>query len=275
LTPFFIEKNRYDMVTDSNGSFSIAVCAATAALNNKAMSLSRKLSIPLVHCETREYEYLLVYSAEGLALKQAGENEPGPLIISFTSPSMLYRVKHGGGRRQALARAIGLKKGWQPSVIDATAGLGRDGFILASLGCRVQMLERSPIMAVLLEDAIIKAERSEQTAGIIRDRLQFTHTDSSEFLQNLKPDNYPDVVYLDPMFPERTKSSLVKKEMRILRIVTGDDQDATGLFDIALARARNRVVIKRPRLAPKLGSLAPSHQIRGKTSRFDVYLICR
>ncbi len=261
------------MVTDSNGSFSIAVCAAAAELYNKAVSLSRKLSIPLVLCEIQEYEYLLVYSAEGLALKQTGENEPGPLIISFTSPSMLYRVKHGGGRRQALARAIGLKKGWQPSVIDATAGLGRDGFILASLGCQVHMLERSPIMAVLLEDAIMRAERSEQTAGIIKNRLQLTRIDSSEFLQNLKPDNYPDVVYLDPMFPKRTKSSLVKKEMRILRIVTGDDQDATGLFDIALARARNRVVIKRPRLAPKLGSLAPSHQIRGKTSRFDVYLI--
>ena len=98
------------MVTDSNGSFNIAVCAAAAEFYNKAISLSRKLSIPLMQCEIREYEYLLVYSAEGLALKQTGENEPGPLIISFTSPSMLYRVKHGGGRRQALARAIGLKK---------------------------------------------------------------------------------------------------------------------------------------------------------------------
>ena len=98
--------------------------------------------------------------------------------------------------------------------------------------------------------------------------IHYTKLYDSEFLQNLKPDNYPDVVYLDPMFPERTKSSLVKKEMRILRIVIGDDQDATGLFDIALARARNRVVIKRPRLAPKLSRLSPSHQIRGKSYNF-------
>ena len=261
------------MVIHNNNSLSIAVCPSAADLYDKAMNLSRKLSIPLLLKETQEYDFFLIYSAEGLALKQTGKNSLGPIMVSFTTPLMTYRIKHGGGRRQALARAVGLKKGWQPTVLDATAGLGRDGFILACLGCQVHMIERSPILAVMLEDALQKAEKSEQTAEIIKKRLRFTHMDSSDYLQNLQPENYPDVIYLDPMYPERTKSSLVKKEMRMLRLLTGDDQDATELLSLALACVRNRVVIKRPRLAKTLSSFKPSHQITGKTSRFDVYLI--
>jgi 16S rRNA (guanine1516-N2)-methyltransferase len=256
----------------SNKSLSIAVCPSEAGLYDKSMRLSRKLSIPLVLRESGEYEFLLLCSANGLALKQTGKDGLGPLMVNFTSPAMTYRIKHGGGRRQALARAVGLKKGWQPAVIDATAGLGRDGFILASLGCHVHMLERSPILAVLLEEALQRAAQSEQTAEIIKNRLHFTHADSMNFLQNLRQEDYPDVLYLDPMYPERTKSSLVKKEMRILRGLAGDDQDAAELFTIGLRCVRNRVVVKRPRLAPTLSPMTPSHQIAGKTSRFDVYL---
>jgi len=239
----------------------------------KAMRLSRKLSLPLVQGETEEYEFLVLSSEDGLALKQTGKNGLGPLMVNFTSTTMTYRIKHGGGRGQALARAVGLKKGWQPTVIDATAGLGRDGFILASLGCHVHMLERSPILAVLLEDALQRAARSEQTAEIIKQRLQLTHTDSIDFLQKLRQQDYPDVIYLDPMYPERRKSSLVKKEMRILRGLAGDDPDAGKLFTVALGCVRNRVVVKRPRLAPPLNNMAPTHEITGKTSRFDVYLV--
>jgi len=237
------------------------------------MRLAGRLSIPLVLHETTEYEFLLLCTTDNLALKQTGPKGLGPILVSFTSPAMAYRIKHGGGRSQALARAIGLKKGWQPAVIDATAGLGRDGFILACLGCRVHLLERSSVLAVLLEDALQRAEKSAQTAEIIKKRLRLTHTDSMDFLQNLQPQDYPDVVYLDPMYPERTKSSLVKKEMRILRQLAGDDQDGAELLKIARNRALKRVVVKRPRLAPTLAGMVPSHEIIGKTSRFDVYLV--
>ena len=237
------------------------------------MELSVKLSIPLVAHESAEYEFLLLYTAEGLALKQTGQNSPGPVMADFTSPTMSYRIKHGGGRNQALARAVGLKKGWQPQVIDATAGLGRDSFILASLGCHVHMLERSAVLAALLQDALQRAAQAEMTADIIEKRLKFTQADSTDFLQKLQPADYPDVIYLDPMYPERTKSSLVKKEMRILRGLAGDDLDAAELLIIARGRAQNRVLVKRPRLAPTLGGISPSHAITGKTSRFDVYLL--
>ena len=257
----------------NNKSLSIAVCPSEADQYDNAMGLSRKLSIPLMPCETEEFEFLLQCSANGLAIKQTGKDALGPIIVSFTSRAMTYRVKHGGGRSQALARAVGLKKGRQPTVIDATAGLGRDGYILAFLGCHVHMLERSPILAVLLEDALYRAEQSEQAAEIIKNRLLFTHIDSKMYLEKLRQEEYPDVIYLDPMYPERSKSSLVKKEMRILRELAGDDQDAAELFTIAIGCVQNRVVVKRPRLAPPLGSIKPSHQITGKTSRFDIYLI--
>ncbi|MDX1776792.1 MAG: class I SAM-dependent methyltransferase [Desulfobulbales bacterium] len=255
-----------------NYPLSIAVSTSAAAFHDMAASLSGRLSLPLLQSESEDYEFLLFYTSEGLVLKQTGKNNLGSIMVNFTSPAMTYRLKHGGGRRQALARAAGLKRGWQPAVIDATAGLGRDGFILAHLGCQVHMLERSQILAVLLEDGLQRAEQSKQAAAQIVKRLRLTQTDSEVFLRQLGQDNYPDVIYLDPMYPERTKSSLVKKEMRILRRLAGEDRDTAGLLAVALDRARNRVVVKRPRLAKPLSRLVPSHQIKGKTSRFDVYL---
>ena len=255
-----------------NKSLSIAVCASGTEHHDMAVNLSLRLSIPMVSDDTGLYEFLLLYSPKGLILKHTGKNRFKPLTVDFAGPAMTYRRKHGGGRSQALGRAAGVKKGCQPTVIDATAGLGRDGFILAWLGCQVHMLERSPVLAALLEDALQRAARFKKTAEIIEKRLHFTEADSMEFLLKLQPGNYPDVVYLDPMYPERTKSSLVKKEMRILRAVAGDDDDAAQLLSIGLGCARNRVVVKRPRLAPPLGGMMPTHQITGKSSRFDVYL---
>jgi 16S rRNA (guanine1516-N2)-methyltransferase len=259
-------------VIHTNNKPAIAVFPATTDQYERAHKLATELEIPLTPKDSKEFQLLLICSADSLALKQTGKNGPGPIIISFTDSTMEYRLKHGGGRSQALGRAIGLKKGWQPSVIDTTAGLGRDGFILAHLGCSVHMLERSPILAAMLEDGLQRAKQTVQTAETAS-RIKFTRADSKKFLQKIKPKTRPDVIYLDPMFPERTKSSLVKKEMRILRGLAGDDKDALELLNIALHCARNRVVVKRPRLAPTLGDTVPSHTITGKTSRFDVYLI--
>jgi 16S rRNA (guanine1516-N2)-methyltransferase len=268
LIPFLYN----NIVNHGNNTLAIAVCPATTDQDDRAHSLAAELGIPMVRKDTKEFQFLLICSAGSLTLKQTDKNGPGPIMVNFTGSTMVYRLKHGGGRSQALARAIGLKKGWQPSVIDVTAGLGRDGFILAHLGCHVHMLERSPILAVMLEDGLQRAKRALQTAETAN-RIRFTKADSKEFLQNIKQQDRPDVIYLDPMYPERTKSRLVKKEMRILRVLAGDDQDAGELLKIALHCARNRVVVKRPRLAPILGDTVPSHAITGKTSRFDVYLV--
>ena len=243
-----------------------------AVLHERAASLAAKLDIPFTTEDKAEFRFLLICAADSLYLERTGRGKTGAIKASFADPAMLYRLAHGINRRQHLARAVGLKKNWQPEVIDATGGLGRDGFVLAYLGCRVHMIERSPILAAMIEDGLERSKltpRTSEAAG----RIRLTRTDSLEFLKKLDEHPLPDVIYIDPMYPERTKSSLVKKEMRILRELVGDDPDAPDLLKTALLRARNRVVVKRPRLAPTLGGLAPSHAITGKTSRYDVYLI--
>src|SRR5690606_5526316 len=97
-------------------------------------------------------------------------------------------------------------------ILDATAGWGRDSFILASLGFEVTMIERSPIVAVLLKDALKRAANNEACK-----RMHLIQDDAVHYLQPLAEKNRPDVIYLDPMFPARKKSALVKKEMALLQ----------------------------------------------------------
>jgi 16S rRNA (guanine1516-N2)-methyltransferase len=96
--------------------------------------------------------------------------------------------------------------------------------------------------------------------------------DSTKILTALQAEK-PDVIFLDPMYPHREKSALVKKEMRFIRLLAGDDQDSAALLKAALAKAKQRVVVKRPKLAPPLSGPEPSFTISSKKNRFDVYLI--
>lgn len=189
--------------------------------------------------------------------------------IDFLTGKFGYRHRHAHRGNELLAKVVGIKGHYKPLVIDATAGLGRDGFLLACLGCQVTMLERSPQIAALLKDALHRV----QTAPDFADDLKITliNVDAINYLQKLTAAEYPDVIYLDPMHPPRSKSALVKKEMRILREVVGDDNDATTLLQTALTRAKKRVVVKRPRLSPPLGDIKPSFIISGKQQRFDIY----
>jgi 16S rRNA (guanine1516-N2)-methyltransferase len=260
-------------VKQKNNTSSIAVYPATPEEYDRAIKLSRQLGLPLVESKTTEIDLLLLVSSTGLAVLQTGSSSPGPVTVDLVSGTMEYRRRHGGGRRQPMARAVGLKGGKQPTLIDATAGLGRDGYILASLGCYVHMIERSPIIGVLLEDGLQRAMQYPESAEIINQRIQLTIADSRDVMKRILDHERPEVIYLDPMYPHRTKSSLVKKEMRILRVLAGDDQDAAGLLVAALACARKRVVVKRPRLAPRIEGQTPSTEITSKNSRYDVYLI--
>ncbi len=211
----------------------------------------------------------LQLDAQGLALCDSN-NEWSPLRIDFTSGKLAYRQQHGGGRQQPLARAIGLKPNINPEVLDLTAGLGRDSFVLASLGCTVHLLERSPVIAALLQDGLQRAEKETDFKQIMTPRLNLHYTDALNYLKELA--NYPDTIYLDPMYPHRQKSALVKKEMRIFRHLVGNDEDAPQLLQLALSRAKKRVVVKRPKGAPTLDQLKPNWIIESENTRYDVYL---
>ena len=188
--------------------------------------------------------------------------------IDFLNGKNAYRRQHGGGRKQMLAKAVGIKSGYLPTVVDATAGLGGDSYVLASLGCSVVMLERSPIIAKLLEDGLRRLKSDPLGKDLC---LELVYGDTKDYLTNLSLVKHPDVIYLDPMYPHQKKSALAKKEMRILREVVGADEDAAALLEIALCYAKKRVVVKRARLAPELGEIKPNLVFTGQSSRFDVY----
>lgn len=239
----------------------------------QAAILATTLHLPLVAApDQAATPYLLVLTPDRLELRELGPGAPGPVYVDFVSGAVAHRRLFGGGRGQPLARAVGLKGGATPTVIDATAGLGRDAFVLACLGCTVQLVERSPVIAALLHDGLQRAAQDPTLGPLVTARLRLQVADAQDYLRTQDPSQRPDVVYLDPMYPHRRKSALVGKEMRLLRHLVGDDQDAAELLRAALGSARQRVVVKRPRLAPSLNGPPPSLTITAPNTRFDVYL---
>ena len=214
----------------------------------------------------------LVQQISHLELRQLDEPKVGAVLVDFASDALTFRRLHGGGKKEAIARAIGLKGQDSLHVLDATAGLGRDAFVLASLGCKMHMIERSPVVAALLQDGLERAACDSQLNAWLPANMRLLHGVATELLAAW-PHEKPDVVYLDPMFPHRKKNAAVKKEMRLFQQLLGPDADADLLLEPALALAKKRVVVKRPSGAPFLAGKKPQIEMLGKANRFDVYLI--
>jgi 16S rRNA (guanine1516-N2)-methyltransferase len=249
----------------------VAVSPEASFRQIETEALARRLSLPMADLQSTDYDHFLVITPERLELRRTGRQKPGPLFVDFVGGAVGYRRQRHEGSRQPLARAAGLKPGHRPDVLDATAGLGRDAFVLATLGCRLRLIERSPVIAALLADGLDRAAADPATAAVVA-RIELVTGDSLQLLKELTARQRPEVVYLDPMYPHRAKSALIKKEMRLLREVAGDDQDAPLLLAEALSCAGKRVVVKRPRLAPAITGPQPHGVISGKNSRYDIYL---
>jgi len=192
-----------------------------------------------------------------------------PLMIDFTAGKARHRQMFGGGVNQPLAKAAGIKKQYRPTVLDLTAGMGRDAYVLATLGCQITMTERIGAIAVLLQQAIDIARNdpdTQQIAGM----MQLQAVSGQQFLIENHEDF--DTIYMDPMYPHRDKTALVKKEMRIFRELAGDDCDAADMLVLARARAIKRVVVKRPKGGELLGGFKPDFEITSPNTRYDVYL---
>ena len=246
-----------------------------ANLQQKAAKLADALHITLAPLsEEEKYNLLLLYTEKGLQIQlkhDSNDKRPVRLYVDFLSDSLSYRRQHGGGIKQALAKAVGIKSGIRPSILDATAGLGKDSFLLASFGCKVTMIERSPLLAALVRDALERGASSEELQQNVLNNLTLLQGDAATLIT--KHDEQADTIYLDPMYPHSRKSALNRQEMRIIRILVGDDSDADKLLHTALLHAKKRVVVKRPKGAPTLTAQVPSHTITMKNSRYDVYMI--
>lgn len=248
----------------------IAIIRPEQSLLEKALALAQHLNIPLIDTvEKNNCTAVFIFVSNTLSLQLIGPKAPGPICVDFISGKYAHRRKYGGGKSQLIAKAVGLKSLKCPSVLDLTAGLGQDAFVLACLGCSVTMIERSPIIAALVEDAINRATNDAFFSTL---KFQLIISDSIDYLKTLSQEHYPDVIYIDPMFPARTKTALVKKEMRILREIVGEDPDSKLLLNAACSVAKKRVVVKRPRLAPHLNDRVPDLIVRGESSRYDIYI---
>lgn len=245
-----------------------------------AETLAMQWSLPLLReleAETiSDIDFVLVVAPHAIELQQTGRKAPGPIRAEFTEGAVDHRRKFGGGKGQMIAKAVGIKAGVYPWVLDATAGLGKDSFVLATLGSTVTMIERSPIVHCLLNDGLQRARDyalQDPELFAVLQRMHLAQQDSRDYLQSLTAGNFPDVIYLDPMFPERHKTADVKKDMAAFHSLVGKDEDADALLPLALAHANYRVVVKRPRKAPLLNNQAPSYQLEGKSSRYDIYTL--
>lgn len=238
----------------------------------RAAAIGRELRLPVLAsgADLDGCDYRLVVSEHRLELQRAGRKVENPLYVDFAGGSTGYRRFSGTSRRQLIARAVGVR-GDSIHVLDATAGLGRDAFLLACLGCTVIAVERSPVLGALLRDGLARAREApdEVLHGIVS-RITLLIEDARDVLHRARASQAPDVVYLDPMYPARTKSALAKKEMRICRSLVGDDLDAGDLLAVARQTARKRVVVKRHHALPLADDV--SLQYRGRTVRYDVYL---
>ena len=192
------------------------------------------------------------------------------LKIDFVTGAVGHRLRCGGGRGQDLSHAMGLRGGKTPMIVDATAGLGRDSFLLASLGAQVILIERSEKMHALLVEGMNRAENEGGEFREIIGRMSLMKGDAKDLIPELPGE----AILIDPMHPPRQKSALVKQELRQVREIVGTDDDAADLVRIALAHAYNRVVLKWPAKADPIDGLkACTHQILGKTTRYDVFMV--
>ena len=213
------------------------------------------------------------------------QSESGPVFIDFIGGKKAHRRHFGGGKGQPLVRAMGKLKEGLPTIIDATAGMGGDSFVLASLGFQVKMVERSVAVAALLEDALERANTAlssnetrngdEQALLEIIERLSLVQANSADYLLAEKPN--VDVIYMDPMYPEKKKNAATKKEMKALQNLVGPDRDSEELLSAALQTAKYRVVVKRPKNAPIIQldneKIVPSADISSPNTRYDIYSI--
>ncbi len=158
-----------------------------------------------------------------------------------------------------------------PSVIDATAGFGRDAFVLANLGCHIRLIERQVPIATLLSDALERASNNLELKEVAS-RMTIINADATSYLNSLIDSEQADVIYMDPMYPSREKSALVKKDMRLLHQLAGPDTDSEHLLSAAINQAKKRVVVKRPKSADFVGNKKPSTSISSKNTRYDIYV---
>ncbi|MGZ3695553.1 MAG: class I SAM-dependent methyltransferase [Bdellovibrionota bacterium] len=239
--------------------------------DSESEKLAQRLGAKLVNSEEPPdgAEWILFYEDEALYLFSPGHPDFKPITIDFLSGDFARRWK-SASRNDMLAKAVGLKKGTR-TILDATCGFGYDAFFLATFpNVEVYACERHPVAAELAMNALLRVKEMGRFEEF---PLYFHFGDSIDFMNAPNTPDF-DAIFLDPMYPrEDSKSAKQKKEMQLYRELVGKDMDAADLFAAAWAKAKKRVVVKRPDDAPKMAvGREPDFSLEGKTVRYDIYL---
>ena len=215
----------------------------------------------------REVGLELKYTEDGLTLTD------GKLSIMVDFKDMLPRLKQSNLQNEMQVKAARIKGQPMPQkIIDATAGFGEDSLILAAAGFDVDLYEFDDIIALLLEDGLDRAKNIPELAPIVA-RMHFHHADSIQAMQNL--DYLPDSILLDPMFPSRSKSAMIKKKFQLLQKIESPCSVEEELLNAAIAANPKRTIIKRPLKGPFLAGKKPSYSLEGKAIRYDCFVFSR
>ena len=219
--------------------------------------------------------------ARAVGLELTGKSEgltltDGTMELRADFTRMLPRLKQGRLQQELLVKAARAKGIERPWAIDATAGFGEDSLLLAAAGFIVDLYEQDCVIAALLKDALDRAADDPALATAVTRMRLHAGEDSIAGLRHTAELigrgelTAPDVVYLDPMFPGRTKSAAVKKKFQLLHHLEQPCADEETLVKAALAVYPRKVVIKRPVKGPLLAGVKPSYQHAGKAVRYDV-----
>jgi len=234
-------------------------------------SFAQENSLEITSVQSPESENLANFEfiETKLILNLLLDGKPSQLEFDFADGEVGFRAARVSKANEVVSKAIGCKPYYRPKILDATAGMGRDSLIMALLGCEVMMFERNFAIFQLLKNALEHFKQDPNYADVSA-RISLSQKNSIDSFAEIDD---VDVIYLDPMFPARKKSALVKKEMRLFKLLAGEDPDADNLLENALKSSAKRVVVKRPKGAPILADKKPSHEIVAKKFRYDVYII--
>ncbi|QCI18530.1 16S rRNA methyltransferase [Buchnera aphidicola (Aphis nasturtii)] len=214
--------------------------------------------------------FALIINNNTLELYDRSKLGQKSIKVDFLSKHNNYRCLNFKKKNEALYKALGIKKNYFPSVIDATAGFGRDAFLISFWGCYVVMIERNPVIAALLKDGLQRAYEDQYIGYWLKQRLHLIFDDSFKMLEI--PICQPDIIYLDPMYPINKKKTLPKKNMQFLRKIIKNNDNYENLLNISRTFARKRIIVKRPSYAKPLSNEKFEFSINNKNHRFDVYL---
>lgn len=256
----------------SSTSSACLVCYCDSSQRTVAIALAEVLAMPYADYNDpirATYSYILYYQHAKLFLSCQQQPHLKPFTVDFTQGRLAHRLQHDINTRQPLARAVGIKPHYRPTILDISAGFAQDASILAKLGCTITLLERNPIVWALLNDGLIRARGNQADWSM---RMTLHHQAANLYLQHHHA-TCPDVIYYDPMFPATSKHAKVQKPMQILQaLVKNDDHADQDVFHTARKSAAKRVVVKRPNYAEPLFDVKPDLQIAMLKYRFDVYL---